>query len=397
MSLFSRKPVDVLVAGAGPVGLYAAVQLARQGAHVVVAERAKCTKLHSHALALHSSVIQQFEDQSFVQRLIEKGHRIGKVAYYDGPDRKAELDLTQLGSEPGFVLVLPQSELEYELLKELSNVGARPSWNHELIELHESPANVSVELAQIEDVSQGYPIMGSHRMRGRSSIVQAKFVIGADGYHSIVRRLIRARFTKLSEPSHFVVFEFFSESGIDDEVRVVLDDCSTNVLWPMGAHRYRWTLEIKTGHAPASDKEVLRIIRARAPWFESDPGESTWLARVEFDQRITDPLGTERVWLVGDAAHSTTPLGAQSMNAGLLESHELVDAILSQLRTGSAHADFQGYQTNTHLNWQKLHGREPINRGTWVNSWVEKNWQRILSTVPATGHDFDQLMMQLRK
>ncbi|MBX3727943.1 MAG: FAD-dependent monooxygenase [Candidatus Sumerlaeia bacterium] len=397
MNLASRKAFDVLVVGAGPVGLFAALGLARAGAAVAVIEKEKRTKLHSYALALHASTLRLLDEAGLADALVARGHRIDRVAFYEGPERRAELDLSAVGGKFPHLLVLPQSDLEYALLEALAQAGVKPHWNRELVELRPDVGSVGAEIADIEEVTGGYPIMHSSRMRARTRPVQASFAIGADGHHSLVRRLIRGGFEPLGPPTAYVILEFLARAAApESEVRIVLDGPTTSVLWPMGAGRFRWTLQIDPAAPPADTAAILALARSRAPWFRAKPTETPWTTAVAFDRRLSNLLGVGRVWLAGDAAHATEPIGVQSMNAGLHEAHDLA-AALNRLRTEAKGADLlERYRDRTRATWHRLLGLAPLPTGGWSTPWLATHAPRLLPCLPATGEDLDALLAQWR-
>ena len=71
------------------------------------------------------------------------------------------------------------------------------------------------------------------------------------------------------------------------------------------------------------EARVRELLRQRAPWFAVGARELGWSVEVRFERRLAASFGRGRVWLAGDAAHLTGPLGMQSMNAGLDEASDL--------------------------------------------------------------------------
>src|SRR5206468_12569090 len=131
----------------------------------------------------------------------------------------------------------------------------------------------------------------------------------------------------------------------ENEIRVVLDETTTNVLWPLGENRFRWTFQLSRPEAGADfpDKErravrleqpiiderirqcVERVAHHRAPWFTAAVKKITWCTEVAFQHRLAMSFGRNRCWLAGDAAHQTGPVGVQSMNAGFREAGHLAE------------------------------------------------------------------------
>ncbi len=171
----------------------------------------------------------------------------------------------------------------------------------------------------------------------RSFPIRAQFLVGADGYGSLVRNRLGIENTQVAGPHFFAAYEFEPEEKVEDEVRVVLDQSTTNVLWPLLGNRYRWTFQLLKSEIstefPEKERRGVRlaqqavderirqyveqVAKQRAPWFTAGVKEITWCTEVVFEQRVAKHFGRERCWLAGDAAHQTGPVGVQSMNVGM--------------------------------------------------------------------------------
>jgi 2-polyprenyl-6-methoxyphenol hydroxylase-like FAD-dependent oxidoreductase len=103
---------EVLVVGAGPVGLVAALFLRQHGLNVEIVDMHQRTTQHSYALAIHPGTLRILEDAGLADALIHAGQKLTTVAYYEGPARRAEVDYSRLWSTHPYLLVVRQSLLE---------------------------------------------------------------------------------------------------------------------------------------------------------------------------------------------------------------------------------------------------------------------------------------------
>jgi 2-polyprenyl-6-methoxyphenol hydroxylase-like FAD-dependent oxidoreductase len=92
---------EVLVVGAGPVGLCTALLLAEAGLETVIIDREQRTAARSYACALHPASLELLDRLGVTPALLDLGRRIPKVGFYEGTARRAELDFSRCG-EAGF-------------------------------------------------------------------------------------------------------------------------------------------------------------------------------------------------------------------------------------------------------------------------------------------------------
>jgi 2-polyprenyl-6-methoxyphenol hydroxylase-like FAD-dependent oxidoreductase len=127
---------EVLVVGAGPAGLVTGLLLAEQGFYPTIIDAASGTTTHSYACALHPYSLSLLSRFGLMRELLEWGNRIDTVAFYDGWARKAELKLSNLDLEFPYLLVLPQSALEWILESALKRVeGIQVNWRRQLLDV----------------------------------------------------------------------------------------------------------------------------------------------------------------------------------------------------------------------------------------------------------------------
>lgn len=393
--MFSNGETDVLVVGAGPVGLLAALRLASRGVRVTILDKHQRTGVHSYALALHSDSLRMLDELGVLPEILSHGHRVERIDFYEGGSRRCGLSFSELGGEHPFVLVLPQSLLESALDKRLRENEVRVLWNHRLEDLMES--DLTAEIAELDQVASGYPIAQMEWVVTKTLWTRSSFVVGADGYHSVIRERLGIPLGKVKSAQVFSVFEFDSPAEVGGEVRVVLDDDATSVLWPMKDGRCRWSFEIEDAERHEPTREYLNAhIRERAPWFPEVDDEIHWSSSVMFPTCLAERFGRGRIWLAGDSVHLTSPVGVQSMNAGLAEAHDLGDKIAEILGGNASMELLESYSTEHLDRWRFLLGlAAPLEARNGTEEWIARRATRILSSTPATGQDLRRLLAQI--
>ncbi|HSD66293.1 MAG TPA: FAD-dependent monooxygenase [Vicinamibacteria bacterium] len=411
MSTDSRT--DVLVVGAGPTGLLAALRLAQEGLSVQVIDEEWRPAGHSYALALHSRSLALLDRLGLAAEAIGVGRRLDTAALYEGHDRRATLRFE--GSEGfAFLLALPQSVLEDLLVRRLSERGVRVRWSHRLAGLEAGSDEVAAKVHRLAKESTGYAVAHTEWVVERELTLRAAFVVGADGHRSLVRRALGTPFEETAPSQAFAVVECGGRPG--HEMQLVLDDATVSALWPLPGSRARWTFELEAPEASADDRfksrlstrvgerhfphldeaRVRALVRERAPWFEEELRELGWSIEVRFERRLASSFGQGRVWLAGDAAHLTGPAGMQSMNAGLDEAHDLAGRIVRVLRGGEGHEVLEGYGAERRAAWRFLLGLQGgLRAGARALPFAAENAGRLLPCLPATGEDLGALAAQL--
>jgi 3-(3-hydroxy-phenyl)propionate hydroxylase len=395
--MFRHPDPEVLVVGAGPVGLAATLFLQQHGVGVQVVDVHQHTTQQSYALAIHPRTLRSLDEAGLSEGLIAAGRKLTKVAYYEGGARRAEIDYSRLASKHPYLLVLRQSLLERALEQSLRQKKLKVRWGHQLHALTVNGATLRAEIAKLDQVEAGYAVSGSEWVVAGSETIGTSYVIGADGYDSAVRRMAGIEMTAHGEGKIFCVFEIEAAGELPGEVRVVLDPDLTSVYWPLEDGRCRWGFQIPgaSGHAPSMER-LEQLIAERAPWWTARPTQIYWSTVALFESCVARSFGKGGIWLAGDAAHRAAPVGVHSMNSGLVEARELAERMMRILHGGGAPSLLEEFATATHEDWQSLLGasREVrVLRG--ADPWVRQNRTRILACVPASGDDLEPLLGQI--
>jgi 2-polyprenyl-6-methoxyphenol hydroxylase-like FAD-dependent oxidoreductase len=394
--MFRHPDPEVLVVGAGPVGLIAALFLQRHGLRVEIIDMEQRTTRHSYALAIHPRTLAILDEAGLAGKLIAAGRKLTKVAYYDGATRRAEIDYSSLASKHPYLLLVRQSLLESVAAEALSAEKLKVHWAHRLQGLNNLGGTLNAEVAQLEQVAAGYPIARSEWVIRRSKTINPAFVIGADGYDSAVRRLSGIEMEDLGAAELFSVYEIEAEGELPSEARVILDADMTSVYWPLEQGRCRWGFQIRdTSQHAATMERLKQLLAARAPWFAARPTCIYWSTLGLFERRLARSLGNGSVWLAGDAAHQAAPVGVHSMNSGLVEARELALRVSRIQHAGAPQSVLPEFADETREAWQWLLEGESVRALPSADAWVEKAKARILPCIPASGDELEPLLGQL--
>lgn len=374
--MWDTSTPEVLVAGAGPVGLYAALALTSKGIRTQIIDRSWRGGTHSYALALHARSLSLLEELGLRAAVVDRARMLTRIGLYQGQERCGALDL------PSPIAVLDQDLLEDLLIGELARKGVKVQWSHEAMRVVQNENDVEVTVDQFEKESVGYSVAHTEWVLAKSTNMRVPFVIGADGHRSRIRRALNIAFPEVGTPQNYAVFEFQTDFEPGNELRIVFGEHSSDALWPLPGGYCRWSFEIPNiaieterekdrlllqtagdSYAPLCGSTLRQLIESRAPWFCGSIGELAWRTAVRFERRLAPSFGEGRVWLAGDSAHLAAPVGMQSMNAGLIEAHDLAQTITGILRRDEPLSGLAGYDLRSSALWEDLfglHGGEPM-------------------------------------
>ena len=194
--MFGDKPPEVLIAGAGPVGLFTALELARRGVAVRIVDTGVWACTHSYALALQPQSLPLFEELGLLDRVMHNCYRVNTVALADSSGARMRIAL-DTDDPKSCLAVLRQDVLEGLLERALGEHGVHVDWRREVSRLEPVADGVRAGIDHFEKESRGYIIAHTEWVVAGSAAVEVPYVIGADGYNSRVRRALNYDFPEV--------------------------------------------------------------------------------------------------------------------------------------------------------------------------------------------------------
>ncbi|MEW6341794.1 MAG: FAD-dependent monooxygenase [Pseudomonadota bacterium] len=348
MAAASYGASPVLIVGAGPTGLAAAMSLARAHIPVRLIDKALQPNPHSRAIGIQARTLELFEQHRLVEPFLELGHRARAANLYSNGQRLARLDFDPLQTRYPYLLFLDQSITERLLTEHLATLGVSAERGVELTEFVQGSAGLSASL---------------QRADGRSETLHPSYLIAADGAHSAIRHRLDMSFAGKTFEQTFLLADLHAETEWpDDEFHIFASGEGLAALFPMGGGRYRLIADhpaqsepAEAGSAPADPDSAHSADSSTAPAdatsSPSSPAaaaalaspsldeccaiagrrihhpvkfaELGWAAYFHLNSRMVEQLRVGRVFLAGDAAHVHSPAGAQGMNTGIQEAFNL--------------------------------------------------------------------------
>jgi len=320
---------DVLVVGAGPAGLAAAIALADAGVDFVLVDSQAEGANTSRACVVHARTLEVLAELGVTERLKEQGVVVPRFTVRDGASVLATVPFGGLPTAYPYTLMVPQDRTEAVLLARLREAGGDVHRPYVVTGVAGDDTGVTVT------VSGG-------------ATVRARYVIGADGMHSTVREQAGIAFTGASYAESFVLADVRMNWPLArDEVSLHLSPEGVTVVAPLpgAADRYRVVATVADAPERPGIADVQSIVDARGPeGGRTRVTEVLWSSRFRVHHRVADHYRAGRVLLAGDAAHVHSPAGGQGMNTGIQDA-VVLGRLLARVVAGEPDAILDGYET----------------------------------------------------
>ncbi len=300
---------DVLIVGAGPVGLFLANECARRRLRWRIIETRSSQSIHSKALAIFPRTMEIFDMAGLADPFLEKANRVTSVAVVTQGRTLARLRFAPEESPYPFVAMVPQDVTERLLVEQLHRAGGAVEYATTFVSAVEQEDHVSVVVDRV-----GEPLN-----------LRAAFVVGCDGAHSTVRHLLNLPFEGGIYDATFMLADVETRAApAADELLLCPNEFGPLAIFPMSPTRRRIVAVIADtdGDAP-SLQQVRKIVAERAPP-GLDASALNWSSYFRIHHRQAAQLRVGRMFLAGDAAHIHSPFGGQGMNTGLQDVWNLV-------------------------------------------------------------------------
>ena len=321
---------SVLVVGAGPVGLTAALELRRRGVDVVIVDRLPEPPQYAKAVGIQPRTLEVWDAMGVVRPSLDVSAPMhGQIVYVDGRQvMRLELELPE--DVPYRFVCMPQYATERVLTQALAE--------------HGTVVRRGIELTGFEQTADG--VVADLRDGDDTTRLAARYLVGCDGAHSAVRKGLGVSFDGDAFREEYMLadveLDWSMPGGYGIRASTTSDGTTTDMMVciPLpGTGRYRLSTFVAPDLATSASgagavahgleggrRPTLGHIQAVLDRLAPEPtraGALRWSSVFRISHRLAGSYGGGRVFLAGDAAHIHPPTGAQGMNTGIQDAYNL--------------------------------------------------------------------------
>ncbi|GBE86738.1 Phenol hydroxylase [Sparassis crispa] len=351
-ALINETEVDVLVIGAGPAGLMCAQGLARAGVNVRIVDQRPAKVAAGQADGIQPRTIEVFQSYGLAERLIREGNQMHMAAFYNpspngGIERTGRTaDVSAPTARYPFEITLHQGGIEAIILDSMRLLGLEVERPIIPIALEVSANEAELKDPHSHPVKVVLKYLNPAEGQNDTEIVHAKFVLGADGAHSWVRKTLGILMDGEQTDYIWGVVDMIPDTDFPD----IRNRCAIHsnngscMVIPREGDTVRLYIQLTdtevvdaSGRVDKSKMGPPQLLEAAKksfyPYKIATKGDVQWWTLYIIGQRVASQYSVhERVFIAGDACHTHSPKAGQGMNASMNDSHNLVWKITHVLR-----------------------------------------------------------------
>ena len=320
---------DVLIIGAGPSGLFVAAELVRHGVSARLVEREVRPHREARATAIQPGTLEILECVGLLPPFLDVAEKVRSARLY-GPGM-AELGAMShdgIDCRCKFQCSLPQYETQRILEAHLASLGGAVERGVTATKVEAEGDGTIVELVHAD---------------GRVEAVRPGVVVGAGGAHSVTRHWMSETLEGATYRGQFLVADIaMPEPFPRDEAGVICGPHGLLLLAPLPGGRWISFQDLEEDVENVSAEAVIARVSARLDG-KYGPTDVAWFHPFRMHRRIVSRLSDGRRFLIGDAAHLSSPFGGEGLNSGLHDGHDLAWKLALVLRGDARPSLLDGY------------------------------------------------------
>ena len=316
-----QDSVDIAIVGAGPAGLALGAELRRLGVSaLIILDKLAEGENTSRAAVVHARTLEVLEPLEVVPELIRQGLIVSIFRIRDRSRILTTVTFTDLKTAYPFTLMCPQDRVEAILLRRLQSLGGAVQRPCDVVDIRPGKSDVEVRWKNGEE----------------TRTVHAKWVVGCDGAHSVVREQASIPFEGGAYDESFVLADVEMDWPLDrSEVALFYSPNGLMVVAPLPDNHFRIVAMVREAPAAPSIEDFESILKERGPENAVvSIRRMVWSSRFHIQHRVARVLRQDHILLAGDAAHVHSPAGGQGMNTGIQDAVSLANALTRTLHEG---------------------------------------------------------------
>lgn len=305
--------IDVLISGAGPIGLMMACQLALHNISFRIIDKKASPAIHSGALIVHTRTLEILHQMGIAEKAMKLGITAKTINIRFNQPKNYTVDVSDVGkslTRYPYLLMLEQWQTENLLIKFLDDHGHSVEINNTLFTFTQENQLVTSEVQKPD---------------GTIELIKSTFLIGADGNNSLVRTQLNIPFPGKTHHAHLFITDCEARLPFPaNEIYFLFTSSHTAGFFPLLGNRWRIDGLIPVIHQKEEvGFETVRNFFGSDIYSGIELRHPQWFSVFRSHSRCAQTFRQNRFFLVGDAAHVHSPVGAQGMNTGLQDAHNL--------------------------------------------------------------------------
>ena len=304
---------EVLITGAGPVGLTLAAQLNSMGIQVTIMDQRETRSQLSKAGVVWGRSLELLDLCMNADDFLQTGRPLRKALIFSDGHEIAAIDFAKSDHPFGTGVMIPQNETERLLTEHLESQGVSIRRGMELKGFEQHAEGVHCEVSATD---------------GQREQWQADYLVGCDGAHSTVRHSLDLDFPGQQESHRWLLADVSAKGNLPDSEIVVCWSRTgilvmfrfTETTWRLIAEKPPTNSDTPPCDPTLAEMQALMNERGIENIELYDPN---WLSEFRINERKVDQYQVDRVFLAGDAAHIHSPVGGQGMNTGIQDACNL--------------------------------------------------------------------------
>ncbi len=323
----------VLIVGAGPTGLVLALWLTKFGIPIRLIDKDSGPGQTSRAVILHARTLESYQQLGFAEEVVAKGIIIERVNIQKNGEVVAAIDLGSFGREASpfpFILSFPQDDHEKLLLEQLERAGVFVERNTEFLSYKKEGLRISAQIKKDNQIEN----------------VQTPYLLGCDGASSTVRNAANINFSGGTYSELFYVADVLASGDIvNGYLQLCLTENAFTLAFPVrSGNSIRLIGIVPRGKQDKERIEFADVADAVIRDTKLKVSKVNWFSTYHSHHRVADRFQEENVFLLGDAAHIHSPVGAQGMNTGIGDAVNLAWKIAERIQKRVAASILETYE-----------------------------------------------------
>jgi 2-polyprenyl-6-methoxyphenol hydroxylase-like FAD-dependent oxidoreductase len=306
--------IDVIIVGAGPVGLALGAQLTQAGFRATVIDDQAAGANTSRAAVVHARTLEVLTPLSVTNEMVAAGIKVPLFTVRDRDEILMAVDFSHLETHFPYALMLSQAKTEQILLDRLLQLGGKILRPQKVVAISQDEHGVTATMAS-------------------GTKLRAQLLVGADGMHSTVRQKAGISFVGGSYKESFSLADVMMSGDVPDrEVILYFSPDGLVVVAPLPDGSHRIVASVNNAPETPDVPYIQHLLDTRGPRRKRVKVDRViWGSRFHVHHRVATHYRSGRVFLAGDAAHVHSPAGGQGMNTGIQDAIALGQTITAAM------------------------------------------------------------------